>query len=278
MGFVPGCPIDDVGGYGPLTPIAVVLHRTYGQWAGDYSVIRSGKLCQVLIGKEQGQWVQFASTDVVHYHCNGANFRAFGIELTGTNEDPLTPWQVARLGDVLRYANEAHGIPLTFLDPDAVPPASVWVNGGGFRGVISHVSVRTDDGSSQHTDAVTGQAFAVALGDDTSTRIPEDMSDMIYFTVKAPGSAEWPPGVLFETDPGAGLAPKRSVGGARDNALVLNVDASVAQDWYQTAGAQHALLVAAAAAHATGGTVQAVVDEDAIATKVADKLADRLKA
>jgi hypothetical protein len=167
VGFVPGCPIDDVGGYGPLTPIAVVLHRTYGQWPGDYSVIKRGKLCQILIGKEPGQWVQFASTDQVHYHCNGANFRAFGVELTGVNEDPLTDWQVQRLHDVLVYASSAHGIPLDYLDPASVPLASVWVNGGGFRGVLSHVSVRTDDGSSQHTDAISSADYARAFGTTT---------------------------------------------------------------------------------------------------------------
>lgn len=174
MGFVPGCPIDDVGGYGPLAPIAVVLHRTYGQWGGDYSVIRRGKLCQVLIGKEQGQWVQFASTEQVHYHCNGANFQAFGIELTGVNEDPLTQWQEARLHDVLTYAHDAHGIPLDYLDPNSVAPASVWVNGGGFRGVISHDSVRTDDGSSQHTDLVTVADYTAALNPQEDDMTPEE--------------------------------------------------------------------------------------------------------
>lgn len=180
MGFVPGCPIDDVGGYGPLAPIAVVLHRTYGQWAGDYAVIRSGKLCQVLIGKELGQWVQFGSTEQVHYHCNGANFRAFGIELTGTNDDPLTAWQEARLADVLAYARDAHGIPLDYLDPATVAPASVWVNGGGFRGVISHDSVRTDDGSAQHTDLVTEADYRNALAPTPALTIIPEEDDVLY--------------------------------------------------------------------------------------------------
>jgi hypothetical protein len=168
-----------VGGYGPLAPIAVVLHRTYGSWPGDYSVIRQGKLCQILIGKDEGRWVQFASTDQVHYHCNGANFRAFGIELEGTNEDPLTAWQEARLGDVLRYAFETYGIPPSYLDPASVDPASVWVNGGGYSGVISHASVRTDDGSGQHTDEVDATDYAAALGAPVP-RVSQEDDEMLY--------------------------------------------------------------------------------------------------
>ena len=153
MGWMPGCPADPGVYHGALSPVAVVLHRTYGAWGGDYSVGKQG-IFQFLIGKDDGNWVQFAPTEIVQWHCNGANFKAVGIELEGTNEDPLTAWQAARLGDVLRYCSQTHGIPLNYLAPDAVPYASVWVNGGGFSGVISHCSVATDDGSQQHTDRI----------------------------------------------------------------------------------------------------------------------------
>ena len=163
-GWVPGCPVDPIDGYGGLVPIAATAHRTYGSWAGDYSVIKANGLAQLLIGKEDGHWVQFMPLYRVAYHCNGANFKAFGVEIEGVNEDdPLTPWQEARLGDVIAYA-ESIGIPRTYLDPYSVPPASVWVNGGGFTGWISHDSVRTDDGSSQHTDLISVDAWNLANG------------------------------------------------------------------------------------------------------------------
>ncbi len=148
---------------GGLTPVAITLHRTYGQWPGDYAVIKNNSLCQFLIGQQDGQWVQFMDSNEVAYHCNGSNFRSVGIELTGVNEDVLTDWQAARLGDVLRFLQVAHGIPLAYVDPSATDPASIWVNGGGFSGVISHDSVRTDDGSAQHTDLVTVSDYARAI-------------------------------------------------------------------------------------------------------------------
>lgn len=183
-----GCPQDQGVTYGYLDPIAIVLHRTYGQWPGDYSVIKNNGLCQFLIGKDEGQWVQFADTNQVTYHCNGANFKAVGIELTGVNEDPLTPWQEARLGDVLNFLHVAHGIPLDYTDPNTVAPASVWVNGGLFRGVISHDSVRTDDGSSQHTDEVPILAYIGALFKPGPTP-PEDDVKLSYIGKKSDPNA-----------------------------------------------------------------------------------------
>ena len=162
--WIPFCPTDPVTPKGSLTPRAVVLHRTYGQWAGDYAVIKNQGLCQLLVGKDQGQWVQFMDTTSVAYHCNGANFQAFGIEFTGVNEDPLTPWQLTCLGAILKTVNQYQNIPLTYTAPGTVPDASVWVNGGGFQGVISHVSVKTDDGTAQHTDMVTLSDYNTALG------------------------------------------------------------------------------------------------------------------
>lgn len=172
MARLASCPQDYATPMGSLSPEAVVLHRTYGYWPGDYAVIRNNSLCQFLIGKDPGNWVQFMDSTAVAYHCNGANFRAVGIELEGTNDDPLTDWQAARLGDVLRFLSAEHGIPLDFLDPNSVPAASVSVNHSGFRGVICHVSVATDDGSSQHSDEVSVADFQRALGTPAPTPTP----------------------------------------------------------------------------------------------------------
>jgi hypothetical protein len=179
MPWLSGCPQDPAQTFGDLTPVAITLHRTYGGWSGDYSVGKNQGLFQFLVGQDDGQWVQFADTNRVSYHCNGANFKSFGIELTGTNEDVLTPWQVARLGEILHWAHDTHGIPLDYLDPGSTPPASVHVNSGSFSGVISHVSVQTDDGSAQHSDLVTVEDFNRAIGstgDDDVT--PEQMAQL----------------------------------------------------------------------------------------------------
>lgn len=173
MGWLDGWPHDPLTPRGGLTPLAVTLHRTYGgSFSGDYGTIKNNGNsysgaggCQFLIGKNDGERVQFGDTTTVLYHCNGSNFKSFGVEITGVNEDDLTDWQVASLHEILAYARDAHGIPLDYCDPYTTAHASVWVNGGGFRGVISHTSVRTDDGSSQHTDLVTPNDFARALGD-----------------------------------------------------------------------------------------------------------------
>lgn len=167
-----------------MTPLAIVLHRTYpprkkveyDSYPGDYGSIKAKELCQFLIGKEEGEYVQFMSTDRVAYHCDGANWKAFGVELSGYNEEPLTEWQIARLHDVLQYGHDHYAIPLTYADPATTEHASIWVNGGNFRGVISHDSVRTDEAikqadgtwkSDQHSDAVTLADFQRAVeGDD----------------------------------------------------------------------------------------------------------------
>lgn len=155
MPWMPGCPPDPAIWRGPITPIAVVLHRTYGFWPGDYSVIKREGTAHWLIGQDDRQWVQFMDSGIITWHCNGANAKAVGIELTGTNEDTLTDWQVARLADILAWLVTVHGIERVYLDPYSAGFASVWVNGGSYRGAISHYNVMTDDGSYQHTDLVT---------------------------------------------------------------------------------------------------------------------------
>lgn len=211
MPWMPAVPSDPGPTFGPLVPIAVVLHRTYGQWPGDYQVGKTEGLFQFLIGPDDGQWVEFAPTDAVCYHCNGANFKAFGVELTGTNADPLTDWQAARLGDVLRWANATHGIPLAYTDPVATPPASIHANGGGFSGIISHVSVQTDDGSTQHTDLVTVSDFQRALASPPPP-VPMETDSMFKFTVDAPGTPEFPSGVTYRCEPAWGLLDRLPAG------------------------------------------------------------------
>jgi len=99
--WMPGIPHDPTATYGGLAPIALVDHRTYGGWGGDYSVGKGarGKIgFQFLVGKEFGQWVQFADTSRLCYHAAGANSWSAGIEVTGVNEDEFTDWQDHSMG------------------------------------------------------------------------------------------------------------------------------------------------------------------------------------
>lgn len=186
MPWFTGCPSDPVPPKGSLDPIAVTLHRTIGQWPGDYSVGKNEGLFQFLIGQDDGQWVQFMDTNSVAYHCNGSNFKSFGIELSGQNGEPLTAWQIARLGDILRWANTVHGIPLVYQDPAVTPAASIHVNDGNFRGVISHVSVQTDDGSSQHVDYVPLGEFQTAVAGPTPPPFPNQKEGTVVSCCVAP--------------------------------------------------------------------------------------------
>ena len=77
---------------GLLVPTAVVLHRTYGSWAGDFAVGKNGRSGQpigfhFLVGKD-GRAVQFYDTNTVCNHAKGANMWSIGVEFEGRNEGP----------------------------------------------------------------------------------------------------------------------------------------------------------------------------------------------
>jgi hypothetical protein len=180
-GWIPGWPVDPIDGYGPLTPVAGTGHRTYGAWAGAYSTIKANGLAQVLIGRDSPRRVQFTSLFTVMYHCNGANFKAFGAEFEGENDDDpeLTAWQEDSFAELLAYGDSI-GVPRSYLDPFSEPPASVWVNGGGYHGWLSHYSVKTDDGSAQHTDLLTAHAFTAAGTPAPIPHVYPEDDDMLF--------------------------------------------------------------------------------------------------
>lgn len=106
---------------GPLKPTAVVLHRTFGSWRGDFSVGKNGRDGQgigfhFLIGKDEGQWAQFYDTSIEAAHAKGANSWSVGVEFEGTNADPLTDWQLRAGLWVLKAVTSAHNIPLSYTD------------------------------------------------------------------------------------------------------------------------------------------------------------------
>jgi hypothetical protein len=136
---------------GPLHPTSVVLHRTYGTLNGDgfksaYSIGKNGRSglgigFHFLIGKSEGQWVQFYDTGIKAAHAKGANAWAIGIEFDGVNEGPLTDWQVKAGAWIIAVLTKEAGIPCTYYEG---PRKQV-------TGFLSHVSVPT----SNHTDRVT---------------------------------------------------------------------------------------------------------------------------
>lgn len=116
MARCPGVPWDP-GPYprGNQEPNAVIAHRTWGSWNGDYAVgkgARSGIGFHFLVGKSEGQWVQFYESNVRCNHAAGGNVGTIGIEVTGTDDDPMTDWQVRALGHICRWISDTHGIPL----------------------------------------------------------------------------------------------------------------------------------------------------------------------
>lgn len=139
---MPGIPHDLRAGYGSLSPVAAVCHRTYGGWGGDYSVGKGSRgviSFHFLVGKEAGQWVQFVDTNRVAYHAKGANDWSIGIEVTGTNEDDFTGWQLEKVGEIVRWIHDTHRIPWVYVDAGRA---------GRRAGFVAHNAVA----GSSHTD------------------------------------------------------------------------------------------------------------------------------
>ena len=126
---VTGVPFDQgKHARGVFKPTAIILHRTYGKWSGDYNIGKNGRRegktiapigFHFLIGKDEGQWVQFYDTAVKCNHAAGGNSWAIGIEISGRNEDPLTDWQVRALRWILTAVCDAHDIPKMYTDTGA---------------------------------------------------------------------------------------------------------------------------------------------------------------
>jgi hypothetical protein len=131
---------------GSVTPTAIVLHRTYGSWPGDYNVGKNGRSdspgigFHFLVGKASRRWVQFYDTSQKTGHAKGANSWSVGIEFEGRNEESLTDWQVAAAATIIAAVSDTHRIPRTYYDgPRAV-----------VSGCLAHASVPGSD----HTDRI----------------------------------------------------------------------------------------------------------------------------
>jgi hypothetical protein len=192
MAKMPGIPFDQGSeAQGSLSPTAVILHRTYGSWAGDYSVGvgtgRPGIGFHFLVGKQPGNWVQFYDTRTKCSHAAGANSWSVGIEFEGKNEQPLTDWQIDAGGQIVRWLAGDVGIPL-----DAFYHGARKGQSREFRG---HSTVADSD----HTDYITRSDFdkmvagAVPELDeegDNMQMIPEYADGAVHFFYVARPSTE----------------------------------------------------------------------------------------
>jgi hypothetical protein len=155
---------------GPIQPTAVVLHRTIGHWPGDLSVGTHGGQpgyvsFHFLVGQDEGQWTQFVGPNGegaghLMNHAAGANDWAFGIEISGMQDDALTPWQVDRVAAILRWADSEWGIAPRKYD--------------GSRGRITHHEGVIDH---RHVAAPKGMAHADGVDDGDWAAICEALGN-----------------------------------------------------------------------------------------------------
>jgi hypothetical protein len=150
------------------------MHDTIGYYtgpdSGDSQYIENHGLAHYVVGEDDGEWEQLVDDEFFTAHCNGANRRAIGVEFSRTYAgQELTDWQVYALSQLQQDFYARHWIPVVYLNPDTTAYASIWVNGGGYEGWISHCNVRTDDSSQQHFDYIQYADWQKAMqpqGDD----------------------------------------------------------------------------------------------------------------
>lgn len=157
MSLCLGVPYDP-GPYsqGTQHPVSVVCHRTYGKWGGDYAVGKGSRHLigfHLLVGKDEGQWVQFYDTTVRCNHAAGGNRDSIGIEVTGRDDEAMTDWQVRALAHIVAELAQGDGIPAVHLD---------WGSGrvASFHGYRDHAQVA----GSTHTDGWTPADWARIVG------------------------------------------------------------------------------------------------------------------
>lgn len=160
-------------GRGAQHPTSVVCHRTYGKWAGDMAVgrgARNGIGFHLLVGREPGQWCQFYDTAERCNHAAGGNTDSIGIEVTGTDAEPMTAWQVQALAQIVAALRDGDGIPVRHLP---------WGSGrvGSYHGYRDHAQVS----GSTHTDGWTPADWAriVAHLDGDDDMLPGDRDALV---------------------------------------------------------------------------------------------------
>lgn len=144
--WIPGIPIDPGVWHGEMVcRPEVTCHRTYGGWAGDYATIKNNGLAHLLVGKEEGQWVQFAPANIRQWH-DSQNV-GYGIEITGVNEDDFTAWQIRCMQYVVPQLHNMICVPVHYDDGSI----EGWVDVNTWNGFHSHNCIIPSSGT-QHTN------------------------------------------------------------------------------------------------------------------------------
>lgn len=207
---------------GQITPTAIILHRTIGHWQGDYNVLKNGGAVgyisvHFLVGQDEGQWVQFAPVDVLCNHAAGdpGNGNAFGIEISGTMDEPLTDWQIDRVAAIINWAATEWGIPPVKYD-GAQGRIDTW------NGVIDH----------RHIVAPKQFAHFDGVEDDDWAKIAAKIAGGTIAPAPAPGPAPVPAPasnrMLRQGDQGADVADvQRRLGIPADGIFGPQTDAAV---------------------------------------------------
>jgi N-acetylmuramoyl-L-alanine amidase len=106
----PGAPCS-----GTLRPVAVTLHHQAGS-GNPLPVYKSRNVSAHFWIPRTGQPVQHVDTSVRAWHGVAHNDYGIGVETEGCgappHADPLTEHQLNMFADLMRWANQAHGIPL----------------------------------------------------------------------------------------------------------------------------------------------------------------------
>lgn len=179
--WIPGVPIDVGVWHGEhVCRPEVTCHRTYGAWGGDYSTIKYNGLAHLLIGKDEGQWVQFAPANIVQWH-DAVNV-GYGIEVTGINEDDMTDWQVRCLAYCMPQLENMIGVPRVYSDG-----SDGWVDVNYWNGWHSHNMIIPSGGGSQHTNlwkrSDWDRIIQLVEGTGAKPPKPKETKHMIYHVV-----------------------------------------------------------------------------------------------
>jgi hypothetical protein len=115
----PGAPCS-----GTLRPIAVTLHHQAGN-GNPLPIYKSRNVSAHFWIPRAGQPVQHVDTAVRAWHGVAHNDYGIGVETEGCgappHADPLTEHQLNMFADLMRWANQVHGIPLALSESVSQP-------------------------------------------------------------------------------------------------------------------------------------------------------------
>ena len=154
---------------------ACVLHRTgnFG-WTGNRAaglnrLHSTPGTFHFLIGREEGQASQFYPANCYTTHAADANWSGDGVEFEGPPGEPLTAFQLAKGGEVIRWLAKVFNLPLQYHDAEFIR-----IDNGAYRGFVSHRAVLTAP-EWRHSDYIEAAEFDIMAGVPKSPTGEDDM-------------------------------------------------------------------------------------------------------